>query len=291
MKSPLLCNRSRSSRITADQRNSQSSLQQFSRNLVQENVRSSAQHSEFIKSISKECSVSVVRRLHQVPSNKCYETAFTTAEPTTRVLSQDYPSLSRRSYSSDQILSNAIDSYSHGTHKESTSSPYMYYSLDRLRSKSGGYINVAAFDSMDCLEQATEEKHYVVNHATHNSTVIHSQSISRLGTHRTIVTGLSPSSSSETSITTVNNLHDYENFRLIPLIESPGLFGELRVYRNSPSKRLIGRRKGLEFYYGAKACKPGKIFCFIITDLTFEIAVRLHLSLTRDNVCLAIIVT
>ncbi|XP_053647606.2 DEP domain-containing protein 1A isoform X2 [Cherax quadricarinatus] len=33
--------------------------------------------------------------------------------------------------------------------------------------------------------------------------------------------------------------------------------GVWRHYHSSPSKRLIGRRKGIEFYYGSKACLPG----------------------------------
>ncbi|XP_071533389.1 uncharacterized protein [Panulirus ornatus] len=33
--------------------------------------------------------------------------------------------------------------------------------------------------------------------------------------------------------------------------------GVWRHYHSSPSKRLIGRRKGIEFFYGSKACLPG----------------------------------
>ena len=189
------------------------------------------------------------RRLQRVPSNACYETAFTTAEPMTRIISQNYPTMPRRSHSSDHILEKESDASSQAFPRESDNS-YMYHSLDRLRSRSGGYVNVAAFGSVDCLDRST---------GTELWTDTHSRSISSLSCHRSAATGLSPLSFSDASIATAcTNRDDYENLRHLSMEESPlGLSGQLRIYRNSPSKRLIGRRKGLEFYYGAKACKPG----------------------------------
>lgn len=197
------------------------------------------------------------RRLQRVPSNACYETAFTTAEPMTRIVSQSSATVPRRSHSSDRILEkdSNTDLIAQGFCREQNNeNSYMYHSLDRLRSRSGGYVNVAAFGSVDCLDRSNGGDLW-----TSNAADVHSRSISSLSCHRTATTGLSPLSFSDASLATAShNRDDYENLRHLSPEDSPlSLSGQLRIYRNSPSKRLIGRRKGLEFYYGAKACKPG----------------------------------
>ncbi|XP_046650662.1 DEP domain-containing protein 1B-like isoform X3 [Daphnia pulicaria] len=205
------------------------------------------------------------RRLHRVNSNACYETAFTTAEPKTRIVSQSHATMPRRSQSSDRTLDNDSDSVlgSQGFRREKNhESSYMYHSLDRLRSKSGGYVNVAAFGSVDCLDRSDPDRYSESGAdlwmSSNNATVVHSRSISSLSCHHG-VTGLSPSFS-DSSVATAATQHNYENLPHLSEEDSPhGLDGQLRVYRNSPSKRLIGRRKGLEFYYGAKACRPGLV--------------------------------
>jgi len=202
------------------------------------------------------------RRLHRVASNACYETAFTTAEPKTRIVSQSHATMPRRSQSSDLTLDNDSDTIlgSQGFRREKNhENSYMYHSLDRLRSKSGGYVNVAVFGSVDCLDRSDPDRYSECGTdlwMTSNATVVHSRSISSLSCHHG-VTGLSPSFS-DSSVATATTQHNYENLPHLSEEDSPhGLNGQLRIYRNSPSKRLIGRRKGLEFYYGAKACRPG----------------------------------
>lgn len=41
--------------------------------------------------------------------------------------------------------------------------------------------------------------------------------------------------------------------------------GVWRHYHSSPSKRLIGRKKGIENYYGSKACLPGMLLLLACT--------------------------
>lgn len=206
-----------------------------------------------------------------VSSNACYETAFTSVEPRTRLVTSKEVTLPRRSHSSDQLLDEEtkksrawpVNSLRRSPAKENS----LYRSLDRLRSKSGGYVNVAAFGSVDCLDRSGVDWCPDGSSDAWASSInsMHSRSVSSLSSHRAAVTGLSPSPVSEASIGSMNR--DYENFRYIPTDDSPfNAKGPLRVYRNSPSKRLIGRRKGLEFYYGAKACRPGNTLIL----LTFQ---------------------
>lgn len=136
-----------------------------------------------------------------------------------------------------------------------------YRSLDRLRSKSGGYVNVAAFGSADCLDRIGSDSLWYPDDTADTWA---SRSVSSLSCYPSTVTGLSPPNLSDysTSVSSSTQFHDYQQLHGLPphvAEDSPHGHG-LRLYQNSPSKRLIGRRKGLEFYYGAKACRPGNYF-------------------------------
>lgn len=210
-----------------------------------------------------------------VPVNTCYETAFTTVEPRTRLVINDEVTLPRRSHSSDHLLGEEAKKPSSRFVGGPRRSPQndnssIYHSLDRLRSKSGGYVNVAAFGSVDCLDRSGVDWCPDGSSDLWTSSVasMHSRSVSSLSSHRATATGLSPSPVSESSTASHSVQRDYENFRFIPTEDSPANSrGPLRVYKNSPSKRLIGRRKGLEFYYGAKACRPGNTLILLTFPL------------------------
>ncbi|XP_057374613.1 DEP domain-containing protein 1B-like isoform X3 [Daphnia carinata] len=263
-KSPLACNRNRSQRMANDtQRNYQMpSVRKCMDDFIAMNRETGGGRNMFVRHVT-----SVSRRLHRVPSNACYETAFTTAEPMTRIVtSAGRTSISRVNESPDQICNGdrggTLNSYEYRRQHHSEN-PSMYHSLDRLRSKSGGYVNVAAFGSLDRLDRSNSDRFSGIENDSWmacNATVMHSRSVSSLSCHQTMATGLSPSFS-DTSIGTTTTHHNYENLYHVSEEQdkSHGLSGQLRIYRNSPSKRLIGRRKGLEFYYGAKACKPGLV--------------------------------
>ena len=200
-------------------------------------------------------------------SSTCYETAFTSVEPQTRIIRQKCANILRRSRSSERFL----DDDNPGTNLRPSEKDNIYRSLDRLRSKSGGYVNVAAFGSADCLDRMENNCLWYPADPS-DSWTTHSRSISSLSCYPSAVTGLSPPSFSDFSSASSSRAGDYENLRHLPQFsqsslgeESPSAEG-LRLYRNSPSKRFIGRRKGLEFYYGVKACRPGELlpdFVFI----------------------------
>ena len=241
------------------------------------------------------------RTLQQVsvPANACYETAFTSAEPETRIIDQDHVDFLRRAASSRRAanVQNAnvqrpvfdgfrVPANVKLTRADTSNKENVYRSLDRLRSKSGGYVNLAAFGSADCLDRTTGERSQWwypddsmgaswINETT-TSAMHHSRSVSSLSSCRTGATGLSPSSFSESGVlssTLAGQCENYENLREFSHLlhsstdacnetsPSDGCSG-LRSYRSSPSKRLIGRRKGLEFYYGARACRPGNLAAF-----------------------------
>ncbi len=142
-----------------------------------------------------------------------------------------------------------------------------------MRSKSGGYVNVAAFGSADCLQQINYEEEKFTSPTCNSSewrqaelwtpSTASIRSISSLSSHhRTTITGLSPPSALVASNSTDPDENWGRHFGTSLTDDSPtggAMDGQqhLRSYRNSPSKRLVGRRKGLEFYYGAKACRPG----------------------------------
>ena len=263
MKSPLLCNRTRSLQLGNGAHKTERDPQMLNiqRFLDDEVVSTNHKESRNLKLMGTHVTVAD-RRLHRVSSNACYETTFTTAEPKTRIVTQNHATISRRSQSSDRTLDKESDSTlgSQGFRREQNpESSYMYHSLDRLRSKSGGYVNVAAFGSVDCLDRSNLDRYSECGTdlwMTSNATMTHSRSISSLSFHPGF-TGLSPSFS-DSSVATATTQHNYENLpHLSEEYNANGLNGQLLIYRNSPSKRLIGRRKGLEFYYGAKACRPG----------------------------------
>ncbi|XP_057374612.1 DEP domain-containing protein 1B-like isoform X2 [Daphnia carinata] len=249
-KSPLACNRNRSQRMANDtQRNYQMpSVRKCMDDFIAMNRETGGGRNMFVRHVT-----SVSRRLHRVPSNACYETAFTTAEPMTRIVtSAGRTSISRVNESPDQICNGdrggTLNSYEYRRQHHSEN-PSMYHSLDRLRSKSGGYVNVAAFGSLDRLDRSNSDRFSGIENDSWmacNATVMHSRSVSSLSCHQTMATGLSPSFS-DTSIGTTTTHHNYENLYHVSEEQdkSHGLSGQLRIYRNSPSKRLIGRRKGL----------------------------------------------
>lgn len=262
VKSPLVCNRTRSRQLGNGAHSTQRDPQilNIRRFLHDEVVSTSRKGDREHKIIAAHATVAD-RHLHRISSNDCYETAFTTAEPKTRIVSQSHATISRRSPSFDCTFDKESDStlgFQGFCREKNHESSYIYHSLDRLRSKSGGYVNVAAFGSVDCLDRSNPDRcseSAADLWMTSNPTVVHSRSISSLSCHHG-VTGLSPSFSDSSLATTTQ--HNYENLPRLSEKDSPyGLNGQLLVYRNSPSKRLIGRRKGLEFYYGAKACRPG----------------------------------
>ncbi|XP_032780298.2 DEP domain-containing protein 1B isoform X1 [Daphnia magna] len=262
-KSPLACNRTRSRRVANDTQS----------NYQMPGVRKCMNDFEVIHretggegNLSVKRVASVSRRLHRVPSNACYETAFTTAEPMTRIVTSAVrTSISRINESSEHVCNEdpggTLNSYEYRRQHHSEN-PSMFHSLDRLRSKSGGYVNVAAFGSLERLDRSNSDRYSGIESDSWmacNASVMHSRSVSSLSCHQTVATGLSPSFS-ETSVGTSAMHNNYENlYHISEEDKSFGLSGQLRIYRNSPSKRLIGRRKGLEFYYGAKACKPGLV--------------------------------
>lgn len=217
----------------------------------------------------------------------CYETAFTTAEPQTRMVIRQSRllTLPRRSQSSELILEES--SRPSGGLAAQQQNPAVYRSLDRLRSKSGGYVNVAAFGSADCLLDQMDGPRSPLSSTlttewrrgelwTPSTASI--RSISSLSSQQTsAITGLSPPSTlmNSTGPTAADQEAWGRHFRPKSEDESPpsGSASDgqkhLRSYRNSPSKRLVGRRKGLEFYYGAKACRPGKSsYFFTAVNLT-----------------------
>ena len=209
---------------------------------------------------------------YNIPLSACFETAFTGVEPHTRIVSQNQLTVSHRINFSSQSLkektANKMKESSSIQNLSTKEKPYFHrsleniHSLDHLRSKSGGYVNVAAFDSSDYLDTSEYLKE---NGKTHPG---NTRSIASLSSNQSEwITGLSPSISELSLITTTSSQQNYdnENTRYMSHIfesaseESPlGYEGQLRNYRNSPNKkRLLGRRKGLEHYYGSEACRPG----------------------------------
>lgn len=194
------------------------------------------------------------RAIQQDALSCCYETAFTTAEPRTRIVHQSHL-LTRRSQSSDLILEQE-----HPSLGDQMKEAYVYRSLDRLRSKSGGYVNVACLD--DGAQQLPDVEWHRAELWTPSTASI--RSVSSLSSQRT---GLSPSSfTTASSGASPDYAANWRHFaQPVDDDQSPSFGGsaadqqKLRSYRNSPSKRLVGRRKGLEFYYGAKACRPGLV--------------------------------
>jgi len=200
-------------------------------------------------------------------SSACYETAFTSVEPQTRIIPQRCATILRRSRSSENQLDddrhqNNVKAQPHNLRsdvKDKNAMESFYRSLDRLRSKSGGYVNVAAFGSADCLDRIGSDSLWYPDDSADTWT---SRSVSTLSGYPSTVTGLSPPTLSDySSVSSSGQFYDYQQLRGLPphvTEDSPHGHG-LRLYQNSPSKRLIGRRKGLEFYYGAKACRPGLV--------------------------------
>ena len=254
MKSPLVCNRFRRSRIEneAQRLNTHNILWEY-RN--REDVPDSSHRRRVNYSQPKSSLNYADTELSQINSSACYETAFTTAEPVTRMISQ--ANIARRSRSSDDVLNDGkqapFSRTFHRRHNERKETSQIYYSLDRLRSKSGGYVNVAAFGSIDCLEHPISDKNSENSLWTVDQLSMNGHSVSSLSCH-TAGTGLSPSSFAEASTVTSVNYGSASYSRPNNQLD---LGDEILHYDSSPSKRLIGRRKGLEFYYGAKACKPG----------------------------------
>ena len=213
---------------------------------------------------------------HNLQLSACFETAFTGVEPHTRIVSQNKLTLLGQSNSSTQSLSmqektdlslsNSMDLFGNLPNQEK---PFFHRSLEHLRSKSGGYVNVAAFGSADGLIDSPMEQNE--NCKTFPAKITDSRSISSFDCDQWM-TGLSPSMSELSLVTTASSQSnsDYENTRYMSHViqssseESPlGCEGQLINYRTSPStKRLIGRRKGLEHYYGNYACRPGKYPAF-----------------------------
>ena len=318
IKSPLKGHqRSRPTSCMSQDYTTASSIQPLVNKVKSASVLSSK---EAVKSSEARLTASTAR----LPDNACYETAFTSVEPETRIIPQDEVEFLRRSSSSSRRRFEAIR---HQHHKPSNLHPIrsfrlpgadltgsmdprrrgfpggekenvIYRSLDRLRSKSGGYVNLAAFGSVECLDRLdrTENNSQVWGYPEDYSNVSswtnetpsstlhqhHSRSISSLSSFRTNRTGLSPSSFSDST----QSAHDYENLREFSrMLQMSNMSNSssctagtnkspvnLRnngshLYHCSPSKRLIGRRIGLEFYYGAKACRPGN-FCLYLHDGT-----------------------
>ena len=208
---------------------------------------------------------------YNIPLSACFETAFTGVEPHTRLVSQNKLTFSHPSNFSSQCLrektTSEMNNSSRTQNLSTQGKPYFHRSLenvhlDHLRSKSGGYVNVAAFGSTDCLDTLEYLKENVKCYP------VNTRSIANLSCHQSeLITGLSPSISELSLMTSTSSQQNYdnENSRYMSHIfesaseESPlGYEGQLRNYRNSPNKkRLIGRRKGLEHYYGSEACRPG----------------------------------
>lgn len=231
------------------------------------------------------------RPVHQVklmpqvdlPHNACYETTFTSVEPETRIIPQEEVDFLRRTGRASSRRrrpqfpadGGGADPRRRGFAAAGEKENLVYRSLDRLRSKSGGYVNVAAFGSADRVWGYPQDYTALSGPSSDSDKVgcvveqpSHSRSVSSLNS--TNGTGLSPCSLSDSE----HGSHDYENLRhLSHLFQSsnrsktaPTLGGYAegfsRVFHSSPSKRLLGRSKGLEFYYGAKACRPGNQLLF-----------------------------
>jgi len=198
-------------------------------------------------------------------SSACYETAFTSVEPRTRIIPQRCASILRRSRSSERCLDDnprtRTENASHGVRNAEKSNLYRSLDqkcLDRLRSKSGGYVNVAVYGSADCLDRIGSDSLW---YPDDSADTVNSRSISSLSSYRnSAVTGLSPPTQSCDYSDYSASILSASQLNMPPHSSEDSPHGEgLRFYQNSPSKRLIGRRKGLEFYYGAKACRPGLV--------------------------------
>lgn len=261
VKSPVVCSRTRSLCAKNDLQEVRSSPHVSNVRHLQYN-ESTSQISTYTKQINPQrvqCDARSYCRLEELPFSACYETAFTTAEPMTRMVSHSDVNIPLQNNTSNHFMDAkqfGSPTDPHRIHREKIRQiSCSYQSLDRLRSKSGGYVNVAAFGSLDCLDRSNTDKRSENLGDIWNSTTsfMHSRSTSSLDYFGSSGTGLSPSSFSGSSMSIMH--HNYEN---LAVKDDPyESRGKILVYHNSPSKRLIGRRKGLEFYYGAKACKPG----------------------------------
>lgn len=212
----------------------------------------------------------------ELPVDACYETAFTSAVPETRIIPHDSvpflrcsSRLSSRGASAPAAESGggrgsrcpSRISQAGGVERKlafqarNKENNYSSRSLERLRSRSGGYVNVAAYGSTDVL-------HWQPESFAELTMLHHSRSVSSLSSYHTTLT--SPTSFFDASSSPSGQVHDYENVGdfshlFQPAAISPPAGRGLCSYRCSPSKKLVGRRKGLEFYYGAKACRPGNL--------------------------------